>query len=318
MNTRREFLTGAAGLFLAASGALWADGKPVSPADTVRAYLAARAKQDAAGQYVLLSPDVQNQIPYSQFNAAFADATPLSHAADDGVSPLLACVSVFFMDPHGHSGYHFTALDPDPTNPSVIFVQAQPPSVPLNKAFLLKIATTTGAAGAARLDMMPSYQKTSSHDFEAARNHAKDVASLSNLRQIGLALVTYPETHDGRLPDADTWVDALLPWWKKTAQPDGSTFDPMLLFHDPSAPEGQRWNYAFNRALSGAKLADITDPAATVLLFESTAGTKNAADMGQSLPNPGRHNGGDYYVFADGRAKWVPDGTKLSYRLDGK
>ena len=203
MNTRREFLVGATGLFLTACGALWADGKPVSPADTVRAYLAARAKQDAAGQYALFSPDVQNQLPYSQFDTAFADAkSPLSSAAEDGISPLLACVSVFFMDPHSHSGYHFTVLGPDPTDPGVVFVQSQPPGVPLDKGFLLKIATTPGVAGAARLDMMPSYRKTSAHDFEVAQNHAKDITSLSNLRQIGLALVTYPETHAGRLPDA--------------------------------------------------------------------------------------------------------------------
>ncbi len=320
MNTRREFLFGVtAGLFLTATGAWAAGGNPVSPTDVVRAYLAARTRHDTAGQYALLSSEAQSAVPFAQFDMQFADAKlPLSNPAEDGVSPLLACVSVFFMDSHGHTGYQFTVLGPDPGDPKVILVQATPPGVSVNKAFLLKIATTTDSAGAARLEMLPSYQKTSSHDFEAMRNHAQDITSLSNLRQIGLALVMYPEAHEGRLPDADAWVDALLPWWKKTAQPDGSMFDPVLLFRDPSAPEGQRWNYAFNRALSGVKLADITNPGATVMLFESTTGIKNAADTGQSLPHPGRHAGGDYYVFASGHAQWFADGTKLSYRLDGK
>ena len=319
MNTRREFLFGAAGLLLTASGALWADGKQDSPADAVRVYLAARARQDAAGQYALFSPETQSGLPLAQFNSMSAESrTLLSHAAADGVSPLLACVTMFFMDPKGNTNYQFTVLGPDPADPSVVCVQAQPPGVPIAKAFLLKIATVTNSAGAVRLDLLPSYQKTSSHDFEAMRNHAQDIASLSNLRQIGLALVTYPEAHEGRLPDAGNWVDAILPQWKEAREANGTLFDPTPLFRDPSAPEGQRWNYAFNRALSGVKLADITDPAKTVMLFESTAGVKNAADTGQSLPRPGRHNGGDYYVFANGHAQWFPDGTKLSYRLDGK
>lgn len=318
MNTRREFLMGTASLLLTASGALWADSKRASAADTVRAYLMARARQDIAGQYALFSPDAQSQLPLTQFSSMSAEIkTMLSHAAEDGLSPLMACVSMFFVDSRGQSGYQFTVLGPDPADPSVVFVQAQPPGVPLSKAFVLKIVTTP-SAGAVRLDMLLSYRKTSSHDFEAMRNHAQDIVSLSNLRQIGLALVTYPETHEGCLPSADDWVDAILPQWKNARQDDGTTFDPTPLFRDPRAPEGQRWNYAFNRALSGVKLADITDPATTVMLFESTTGTKNAADTGQSLPHPGRHNGGDYYVFANGHAQWFPDGTKLSYRLDGK
>lgn len=319
MNTRREFLAGtAAGLLLAAGGAWAATGKPASPVDVVRAYLAARVRQDAAGQYALFSAEAQAMIPFAQYRTVFEDTkTMLSRAAEDGVSPLMLCVSLFFMDPNGHSGYQFTVLGPDPADPSVVFVQAQPPGVSLDKAFLLKIVTT-GDAGGARLNMLPSYQKTSAHDFDVMRNHSKDIVSLSNLRQIGLALTMYAEAHDGRLPDADHWVDAVLPVWAKAAQEDKSGFDPVQLFRDPSAPEGQRWNYAFNRALSGVKLADIPNPSATVMVFESTTGTKNASDMGQSVPHPGRHAGGDYYVFADGRAKWAADGTKLSYRLDGK
>ena len=319
MNTRREFLMGAAGLVLTASGALAAQDKGNATTDMVRAYLAARARQDAAGQYALFSPEAQRELPFTQFSSMAGEIkSMLSHAAEDGLSPLLACVSMFFLDSHGQSGYRFTVLGPDPTDPSVVFVQAQPSGVPLSKAFLLKIVTTTGAAGAARLDMLPSYSKTSSHDFEVMRDHAKDITSLSNLRQIGLALVMYPKTHGERLPDVDTWTDAILPQWKNARQDDGTLFDPTPLFHDPAAPEGQHWNYAFNRALSGVKLADIANPATTVMLFESTAGTKNATDTGQSLPRPGRHHGGDYYVFANGHAQWYADGTKLSFTLNGK
>jgi len=319
MNTQRSFLIGfGAGLLLTVGGVLAADDKgavAASPSDAVRGYLAARARHDSAAQYVLLSAKDRAGIPFTQFNTAFAgDKTRLSHAAEDGVSPLLASVSVFFMDAQELSGYAFAVVGPDPGDPQLVLVRAQPPGVAPGKAFLIKIVTTRDAGGAARLDMLPSYGKTSAHDSALMQDHAKGLTSLSNLRQIGLALIQYAQAHGDRLPDADGWVDALLPQWAAFDK----DFPAERLFRDPSAPAGQPWNYAFNRALSGVRLGDIKDPAATVMVFESTAGAKNAADTGQSVPHPGRHAGGDYYVFADGRAKWFRDGTKLSYKLSGK
>ncbi|MGI4787420.1 MAG: hypothetical protein ACRYFS_01075 [Janthinobacterium lividum] len=319
MNTRRQFLVGfGAGLLMVAGRAVFAAGDPASPAlspsDTVRAFLSARVRHDLTSQYALLSADAQNGLPFTQFDTLFADTSAsLSHASEDGVSPLLTCVSVFFMDSHGHSGYQFSVIGPDPADLKTVLVHAQPPGTALDKAFLIKIVTTpTGGGGVPRLEMLLSYQKTSPQDFEVMKNHAKDIVSLSNLRQIGLALIMYAEAHDDYLPAADGWVDALLPQWAGVKDPN---FHAAELFRDPMAPEGQRWNYAFNRALSGVKLGSIKDPATTVVLFESTSGLKNTSDTGQSLPHPGRHAGGDYYVFADGRAKWFPDGAKLNYAL---
>jgi len=56
-----------------------------------------------------------------------------------------------------------------------------------------------------------------------------------------------------------------------------------------------------------------------VLLFESTDGKKNASDRGESLPRPGRHNGGTDYALADGYVKWVSDtAPKPSFLITGK
>lgn len=321
MNTRREFLIGfGAGLLLAAGGVLASDDKGAAfppPPDVVRGYLAARARHDSVGQYALFSAKVREEIPFVQFDAQFAgEKAPLAHAAGDGVSPLLAAVTLFFMDAHGVSGYQFTVVGPDPGDPRTVLVRALPPGAAPEKAFLLKIVTVAEAgSGDPRLDMLPSYQKTNPRDFAVMREHARGLASLSNLRQIGLALIMYAQEHGGRLPDADGWVDALLPQWSDVKD---KGFHAEALFRDPTAPEEEPWNYAFNRALSGVRLDDIKDPAATVMVFESTAGVKNAADTGQSLPRPGRHAGGDYFVFTDGRAKWLPDGAKPSYARPGK
>lgn len=316
MNTRRSFLVGfGAGLLLAVGGALAQTGKPaVSPPEAVRSYLAARARHDLAGQYNLFSAAVQSQIPFAQFDTAFAsDKAPLSHAAEDGMSPLLTCVSVFFMDSHGLSGYQFTVAGLDPADPQVVVVHAQPPGVPVEKASVLKIVTSDTGSGP-QLQMLPSYQRTSAHDTAEMEEHAKNIVSLSNLRQIGLAMILYVQAHDNHLPPAGIWVDALLPGWAAFDK----NFPAERLFRDPSAPAGQPWNYAFNQNLSEVRLNDIKDPAATVMLFESTKGVKNAADTGQSLPHPGRHLGGSYYVFANGHAQWFADGTKLSFQTEGK
>ena len=317
MNTRREFLFGfGAGLLLIATGLPTAAGAaPAPPAAAVRAYLAARARHDTAAQYALFSPQSRDQIPYVQFDTQFAhEKAPLARAAEDGVSPVMAAVTMFFMDSHGTSGYRFSVAGLDPADPHTVLVRARPPGAMPGSIQIIRIATLSHA-GDARLEMLESYQKTSPRDFDAMREHSKGIVSLSNLRQIGLALTMYTESHDGRFPPAGTWVDALMPQW---ANVKDRSFHAEELFRDPSAPGGEPFNYAFNRALSGIRLADLKDPSATVLVFESTAGVKNAADTGQTLPRPGRHAGGDYFVFADGRAKWVADGAKLSYSPDGK
>ena len=318
MNTRREFLIGiGAGLLLAAGGLSPASGDKAaaSPLDVVRAYLAARARHDSAGQYALFSAKDQSEVPFTQFDTQFAGAKdPLAHAAQDGMSLPLAAVTLFFMDSRGLSGYQFSVAGPDPSDPATVLVRALPPPAAPGKAVLLKIVTAPGAGGR-RLEMLPSYQKTNVHDFGVMREHARGMTSLSNLRQIGLALIMYAESNGGRLPDADGWVDALLPQWNDVKD---KGFHAEALFRDPTAPGEELWNYAFNHALSGVRLADLKDPSATVMVFESTAGIKNAADKGQSLPRPGRHTGGDYFVFADGHAKWVADGVKLSYDTGGK
>jgi len=73
-----------------------------------------------------------------------------------------------------------------------------------------------------------------------------------------------------------------------------------------------------NANLSGKSIVQLDDPTKTVMFFESVSGAKNASDTGQSVPRPGRYSGTTDYAFADGHVKRFPDGTKVSYRLDGK
>jgi len=146
------------------------------------------------------------------------------------------------------------------------------------------------------------------HSQDKARAEAVKMVSLSNLRQIGLAVVVYAQDHGGRLPDADHWVDEIAP---TLARGDEKTL--RSLMWDQAAPPTQPYGYAFNRSLSSVNLATLKDPAEVVMVFESTLGHRNATDTGQSVPLPGRHEGGTHYVFADGRARWVSDGEEVAF-----
>lgn len=155
------------------------------------------------------------------------------------------------------------------------------------------------------------------HKQTVAQEQAKDKArwaarkiELSNLRHlklIGQAVLDYAHSHGGRLPDADRWVEEIAPVL--------SAGSPQLLrsfMQDPAAPT-QPYGYAFNRSLSGVNLAAIKYPANVALVFESALGRRNAADTGASVPSPGRYHGGSHFVFADGQARWVRSGVKVSF-----
>ena len=131
--------------------------------------------------------------------------------------------------------------------------------------------------------------------------------SQAHLELIGQAIGGYEQDHDLKLPDAAHWVDEIMPYLKSA-----------IPFRDPAAPSGRVYSYAFNRALSHQSLTQLYNPSTTVVVFESTKGIKNASDTGQSVPHPGRYEGGTDYLFADGHTDWRPDGTLPSFKLSGK
>lgn len=169
-----------------------------------------------------------------------------------------------------------------------------------------RIVWTLGAA-ALFLTPLAALRLTAQDTAGHARAEASRITSESNLRQIALAVIVYAQQHNGHLPDADKWTDEIVSFWAK---------DMILpeLLHEPAAPGHHVSDYAFNRALSGVDINTIKDLSHTVLLFESTTGTHNAADTGDSVPTPGRHEGGTVYAFADGRVQWVPDGHPQLFR----
>lgn len=270
----------------------------------VQQYLAARAGGQEDKAYALLSPNTQTQFPASQQEEITRQLTDPNMV--NVMPPALLPVMALFVDVRNTLHFKFRALGPSPDDPAVVLVRAYQVGMPLSTVKTLQIVTVVdpSAGGALRVDG----ERTAilaAPALMAERAKALQEVSQSNLKQIALGVLLYTQAND-KMPDADKWVSEIIPYVKSQA-----------VLRDPGAP-GLKWGYAFNRTLSGVSLADLDDPAATVLLFESTDGKKNAADAGDSVPLPGRHNGGTDYALADGRVRWEADGTKLSFLLTGK
>jgi len=122
----------------------------------------------------------------------------------------------------------------------------------------------------------------------AARQPRPARSCRENLRQLGAAMRRYLSDHERRLPPADRWAEELAPYLK-----GGDAW-----YCPQCSPRAH--SYAMNRRVADCDAGD-EKLWGKVLLFESGAGRKNAADAGESLCSPARHKGGNYFLLVDGR-----------------
>lgn len=125
---------------------------------------------------------------------------------------------------------------------------------------------------------------------ETTRRTSRSTCQLK-LKQLMLAIRMYAQDHNGILPPAATWCDAIWPYVKNRK-----------VFVCPSAPD-LACGYAYHDVYSEKKLADIRAPAQEVILYDSDTGEWNAHDAGTSLPPEGRHLGQAYVGYVDGHVK---------------
>ena len=134
---------------------------------------------------------------------------------------------------------------------------------------------------------------------QEAQHEAQERSCMSNLKQLGLGMFMYARDHNGCLPPANRWTDAVMSYAGNEA-----------LLHCPAAPELE-CSYAFNANLSEVNVEQIPDRAELVMLFDSNLGTRNASGGPEDIADPPRfgcsaprrHPGGNNYLYADGRVR---------------
>lgn len=102
----------------------------------------------------------------------------------------------------------------------------------------------------------------------------------------------YASDFDNRLPRSDAWMDRLMPYAANER-----------IFHDIEGIKKGEFGYAFRKSASTLNLEVLKDQAAFVMVFDSSLKERNATSELWSLPNPGRHAGGDNLCFADSHVK---------------
>lgn len=124
--------------------------------------------------------------------------------------------------------------------------------------------------------------------FAQAREKARQVSCMSNMKQQGLALMMYAQDYDEVMPPKNAkWMDTLLPYIKDEK-----------VFRCPSVITGQ-FGYAFSPELFGKKFKNIASPATTTAIFESTNLSRNATTGTVAY----RHRKFANTAFADGHVK---------------
>ncbi|MBC8325277.1 MAG: DUF1559 domain-containing protein [Verrucomicrobia subdivision 3 bacterium] len=104
--------------------------------------------------------------------------------------------------------------------------------------------------------------------IQNGRSQAREIHSMNNLKQLGVAIHAFHADHD-QLPDAAKWSDALLP----------IVGNERAVFNSPADPGAEGSSYAFNKNLSGIKLETLREAARTVVFFESDLGWNGAGGI---------------------------------------
>jgi len=160
--------------------------------------------------------------------------------------------------------------------------------------------------------------------FAKAREKARQTACLSNVKQIGVAVIMYAADFDGQMPGYTYDAVDGHGWWYKKLRPyekndQINVCTSSNLWHNPInyGPWFALWSWT-NRI----SIDDTTHPASTVFLYEGECSTyqhtsgivrpkhsncpasDNAWDSYSINPDYGAHNGGTNNCFIDGHAKW--------------
>ena len=167
--------------------------------------------------------------------------------------------------------------------------------------------------------------------FAKAREKARQASCLSNMKQIGLAIVSYMSDYDQVMvsnrsarftingnAEAVLWQRALEPYcknWQVFACPSRpgrwkSACNESIWPSIPAAQYGLS-AYVLNGHLSAVAESTIVLPAETMCVTEGLVECSQMLNQMGWLPNwfSDKHNDGGNYAFCDGHAKWFAKTT---------
>ncbi len=121
-----------------------------------------------------------------------------------------------------------------------------------------------------------------------ARMGAMQAKFFSQARQLAMAATSYATDHEDQYPSAENWVQALL---------DSGAINEQILVSPFAMEDGRA--FAMNAKLGEIRVADIVDPARTVLFFECAAQSPLAGGS-ELFPTQPRSASGYVVVFVDG------------------
>lgn len=180
--------------------------------------------------------------------------------------------------------------------------------------------------------------------FSQARERARRVSCLSNMRQLGIGLAMYAQDSDERLfffgHDVDhSRTDAITPlganrdnrWWNQilpyTKNTGGLIVCPSDSGRVPHTSENGQLgkplvprSYIANRAVESLTLAQIENPTEIIVVsekgdpfddswFEPPKNLYDKAGYDQPVLALSRHQSGANCIFFDGHAKWMSQGA---------
>jgi hypothetical protein len=135
--------------------------------------------------------------------------------------------------------------------------------------------------------------------FTSSRYLGERHQCMSNLKQLGQAVLLYQQDWDDRLPAAEHWGDL--------AATSLTASEREQVFSCPVAPSS--FDYGFNVALSRCPAEKISFHDETVLLFEMNAHSRNATGTQKDMARE-RHSGSPHVMYANGRAQHVNSFTQ--------
>ena len=152
--------------------------------------------------------------------------------------------------------------------------------------------------------------------FAKAREKARQTSCLSNLKEIGLAVMMYVQDYDERIPMPYSPAPANWPLWEDRIQPYEKNWQihicPSLSTTNYYASYGWNWYMVWDGS-NWLALAEVLSPAETIMNGDRNGGNWHMmAPFDPSLggTNPdnawaaARHNDGANFNFFDGHAKW--------------